>query len=356
MFHRAKRCSPTAPSRASLAFLALAFTAAGFLAVGCAPEGAPDGAQGGETAAEAGADVGGEMGTADDSAAVLADRAMEAMGGRSAWDSARFIAFDWIVDRGETQVRRSHAWDRWEGTYRLAWEQDGEPRVAIFDVNDVRRDSVVGKVPAGDVWAGGERLEGVAADSALHRAYATFINDSYWLLMPYKWADEGVRAEYLGEMEEWGETYEVVELTFEDVGLPEQVPGVRGPLVGSHGAVATLPAGRRPGALLHHALGRLAAIRPDHAVLHASGSGGQLADPLREPGRLHRGARGGFRASRRRGRGSRRARGRREPGEFRKLRGGRSRSLRRHAMTDDTDLPRDQRPRIRLTQLSHGAG
>lgn len=139
-----------------------------------------------------------EQAFADDSAATLARESMEAMGGEEAWESARFIGFDWIVDRGESELRRSHAWDRREGTYRLAWEQEGEERVAIFDVNEIRRDSALGKVPAGEVWADGRRLTGAGADSALHRAYAIFINDSYWLLMPYKWRDPGVTLEYAG--------------------------------------------------------------------------------------------------------------------------------------------------------------
>ena len=95
----------------------VAFAVLGFLAAGCAPEEGVDGAQGDAAGVEAeggAAAEGARMGTADDSAAALADRAVEAMGGWAAWDSARFIAFDWIVDRGETQVRRSHAWDRWE--------------------------------------------------------------------------------------------------------------------------------------------------------------------------------------------------------------------------------------------------
>ena len=171
----------------------------------CAPEAADDaGAEAETREAVAGAEaVEGEagaeaMGTAEDSAAMLARRVMDAMGGEAAWDSVRFLAFDWIVERGDTDFRRSHAWDRWEGTYRVEVESEGERHVAIFDVGEVRRDSAFGKVPAGDVWADGEKLEGAAADSALSRFYGIFINDSYWLLMPYKWRDPGVHLEYVG--------------------------------------------------------------------------------------------------------------------------------------------------------------
>src|SRR5690606_27145444 len=60
-------------------------------------------------------------------------------------------------------------------------------------------------------------------DEALRGAYGGFVNDSYWLLMPYKWADDGVNARYVGEETDAdGRRWEVVELTFDEVGLTPQ--------------------------------------------------------------------------------------------------------------------------------------
>ena len=173
--------------------------------------GSGDGAAAGAETAAAGT-------AAADSAAVLTDRLMAWQGGPDAWESTRFLRFTWIVEReGETAARRSHAWNRRTGDYRLSFERDDGTRVlALFEVPTMKSDTLD---PAGDVWVGGEQLSGAARDSALRQAYGAFINDSYWLLMPLKWRDSGVHLEYAGPTElPNGESYPAVHLTF-DQGL-----------------------------------------------------------------------------------------------------------------------------------------
>lgn len=187
-------------------------------AVACAPQdGAEtDGAADTADAAATGAATGG--GAASDSAAHYADRLMAWQGGREAWANTRFLRFRWIVERGgETLADRSHAWDRHTGRYRLAYTRgDSSSFLALLDVGSMADDTVP---PEGDAWIDGERLEGAARDSALHDAYAAFINDSYWLLMPLKWRDPGVHLAYEGTTElPDGERYATVHLTF-DTGL-----------------------------------------------------------------------------------------------------------------------------------------
>ena len=53
----------------------------------------------------------------------------------------------------------------------------------------------------------------------IQEAYGRFINDSYWLLMPLKMQDPGVNLDYDGEATRDGETYDVIKLTFDHVGL-----------------------------------------------------------------------------------------------------------------------------------------
>lgn len=173
---------------------------------------------------DAGRNGGGDVPPAaspSDSAGVLADRVMETLGGKEAWDGTRYVAFRWVVDRGGEPFGHAHAWDRYDGRYRLEFGEGSEAVLALFDVDEVRRDSTWGKVPSGDVWLGGARLDGSARDSALARAYGTFINDSYWLLMPFKWRDPGVHLSYEGRQRlDDGEEYAVVHLTFEpDLGV-----------------------------------------------------------------------------------------------------------------------------------------
>ena len=143
-------------------------------------------------------------------------RMMEEMAPDRGWERVRYIAFDRVVDRGDdTPSRRGHRWDVWGGMYRMAGDAGGQEMVAVIDTND----------PTGSerIWLDGEPVTDPAlADSLADRAHASFINDTYWLLMPYKWADPGVNAVYMGEMELEGRTHEVVELTFDAVGRTPQ--------------------------------------------------------------------------------------------------------------------------------------
>ena len=71
----------------------------------------------------------------------------------------------------------------------------------------------------GHAWLDGEALEGDPAAEWLERAYGAWINDTYWLLMPYKLLDPGVNLAYDGEETIEGVAYDKVKLTFGEVGL-----------------------------------------------------------------------------------------------------------------------------------------
>jgi hypothetical protein len=138
-------------------------------------------------------------------------RMIDVMAPDNGWEQARYIEFDWAVG----QNVRSHRWDRWEGLARYQTLSGGSQVVAIFDTDDPT---------SGRVWVDGIEATGEDAVSRLEGAYRAHINDSYWLIMPYKWADPGVHTRYLGEQtDEEGRTWEVVELSFEsDAGLTPQ--------------------------------------------------------------------------------------------------------------------------------------
>ncbi|WP_419161400.1 hypothetical protein [Candidatus Palauibacter sp.] len=172
--------------------------------------GSPEGASRTEAAAPA----------PGDTAAMYAAQLAESLGGRDAWNQTRYLSFRWIVERdGQVVANREHSWDRYDGRYRVAYEQDGTSYLLLFNVNEIDAHPELGKVPAGRAWMGGVELSEAARDSALRRGYGAFINDIYWALMPFKWEDPGVHLAYQGARTlSDGKQYATVHLTF-DQGL-----------------------------------------------------------------------------------------------------------------------------------------
>ncbi len=152
-----------------------------------------------------------------DTAAVYAARLIGALGGRQAWDRTRYVSFRWVVEReGAVVADREHSWDRYDGRYRLAFDEGERSHLSLFDVDRLRDLPELGKTPEGRVWVDGVELTGAGADSALARAYRIFINDTYWLLMPFKWDDPGVHLGWEGMRRlEDGREYATVHLTFD---------------------------------------------------------------------------------------------------------------------------------------------
>lgn len=144
------------------------------------------------------------------------DSVMAAMGGEDAWEHTRFLAFRWNVYRnGELVSDRKHHWDRYRGDYRLETTMRGSPEEAersltvLFNVN----------TREGQAFVGGQPADEALNDSLVERAYGMFINDSYWLLMPYKWRDPGVNLEHVGAESDEDGGWQVFHLSFEEVGL-----------------------------------------------------------------------------------------------------------------------------------------
>ena len=148
----------------------------------------------------------------DDRAAQVGHAMIDAMGGAAAWEHARYFRFDFTVVRsGKTVASFSHYWDRWDGRYRVEGEDaHGVPWKAYFNVNTRQ----------GDYFVNGVRTEGETRAKGLENAYGRFINDTYWLLAPWKIFDPGVRLEYVGETKDAaGNACDEIKLSFGDVGL-----------------------------------------------------------------------------------------------------------------------------------------
>jgi hypothetical protein len=153
----------------------------------------------------------------DARAAAVGKELIAALGGEAAWEKARLFRFDFLVLReGKEASRFRHAWDRYTGDYRLqGTDKTGAPYTVHLNVN----------TREGRVFVNGRPAEGADADALLKSAYARFINDSYWLLAPWKIFDPGVVLAYDGEKPCPGElpggaVCDVLRLSFgENVGL-----------------------------------------------------------------------------------------------------------------------------------------
>jgi hypothetical protein len=97
-------------------------------------------------------------------------------------------------------------WDKTTGDYRL----EADSTLVIMNLDSKQ----------GRVWEKGVEMTGAPArDEVLKEAHSIWINDSYWLVMPYKLKDTGVTLRYMGEKPtEDGRAADAIELTFEGDG------------------------------------------------------------------------------------------------------------------------------------------
>ena len=133
----------------------------------------------------------------------VAAKVMKAMGGQQAWDDTRFITFSFAGFR-------THHWDKHTGRHRLEFtDREGHHNLVLHNVVDRE----------GRAWRDGVALEGEELKEAMNGAYGAWINDTYWLVMPYKLRDPGVNLSHAGEETIDGVKYTKLHLTFGDVGL-----------------------------------------------------------------------------------------------------------------------------------------
>lgn len=135
----------------------------------------------------------------DAKAMQIADEVMQALGGRPNWDNTRYITWNFFG-------RRKLLWDKWQGDVRI----EVDSTIYLVNINN----------NTGKVKKGGEVL--THPDSLkkyVERGISIWINDSYWLVMPYKLKDSGVTLKYMGEHNTAeGKPADVLQLTFQNVG------------------------------------------------------------------------------------------------------------------------------------------
>ena len=130
--------------------------------------------------------------TGDDAAMKLAKDVVKASGGDN-WGKVKRVQFTFnVIDKdGKPVVANKHDWDVRAGTDTIT-SKDKTVTVKLADKND----------------------EGDAKT-----AYKQWVNDTYWLLMPLKLLDGGVKLAHGGTQDVDGQKYEVLNMSFEGVGL-----------------------------------------------------------------------------------------------------------------------------------------
>jgi len=141
------------------------------------------------------------MAGSDPKAIALADEVMKAMGGRKNWDNTHYITWNFFDNR-------RLIWDKWTGDVRI--DNLKNDQTVLLNVND----------NTGRVMKNGQEL--TQPDSVakyVKQGKSAWINDSYWLVMPYKLKDSGVTLKYIGpDKTEEGASAEKIQMTFEGVG------------------------------------------------------------------------------------------------------------------------------------------
>ena len=148
----------------------------------------------------------------DPKADAVGKELIASMGGMPAWEKARQFQFDFVVVKdGKPVAHFSHVWDRYTGDYRLSGvDKAGAPFTVYFNVN----------TKAGQAMVNGQPADAEKQKQLLENAYGRFINDTYWLLAPWKIFDPGVHRSYDGEKPcPGGGTCDVLKLSFDDVGM-----------------------------------------------------------------------------------------------------------------------------------------
>ena len=137
----------------------------------------------------------------DSIAMALADSVMQASGGRKAWDDTHYVSWNFFGFR-------TLLWDKYTNWVRLDFPSDSLQAL-------VQIDSLNGKV-----MKGGKMLEQPdSVQKYLQTAKSIWINDAYWLFMPFKLKDSGVTLKYSGEKMALDSTAcPTLKLTFENVG------------------------------------------------------------------------------------------------------------------------------------------
>ena len=149
------------------------------------------------------------LAASDQQAIEVADRVMLGLGGREAWDETRFLTWSFFGSR-------RHVWDKQSGDIRVEGVDRETERPYLILMNLYEKQ--------GRAWKDGAAVtDPDELVEMLEYGESVWINDSYWMFMPYKLKDSGVTLKYLGKGQMLdGRSAEILQLTFEAVGRTPQ--------------------------------------------------------------------------------------------------------------------------------------
>ncbi len=134
----------------------------------------------------------------DPKAIAIAEDVMEACGGLENWHKTRYVTWRWLD-------KRLNVWDKWTGDIRVA----SKISIVIMNLNS----------KWGRAWkTGSEITDAEDLQRAIDYGYEAWMNDSYWLFMPFKLKDPGVILKYISEGEIEGSPVDILSVTFKNVG------------------------------------------------------------------------------------------------------------------------------------------
>lgn len=122
-----------------------------------------------------------DLAHSDPAAVELADSIMVAMGGWKNWDNIRFISWNFFGERN------------------LVWDKKKD-RVRIESIKDSTTYLIDLENSTGRVWVkDNEIMDDDSLREFINQGKNIWVNDSYWLFMPFKLKDNGITLKYLGE-------------------------------------------------------------------------------------------------------------------------------------------------------------
>lgn len=131
----------------------------------------------------------------------IAKEVVNTMGGMENFNNTRFIQWDF--------GKRTLYWNKWTGDVRI--ENPTKEQVIIVNINTLE-----GKAYEEGILINDEKK----TKKLLNQGKRWWINDSYWLIMPWKLKDPGVTLKHIkiGELPN-GNKADILQLTFESVGV-----------------------------------------------------------------------------------------------------------------------------------------